>query len=227
LFGEKEASAFAQREATKRAPNKEAALRRFRVRFAWQAWGTCWGLLNKPLEYPDIASVQDVRDARANEVKAATATFVKAHVAAVGVTEGLYLHILHAHAHQQVAKWGDLRVRQSQVSVCVIVCVIALVCVHLYVCSCMSQGLEHCHKLRKQVGLNGTNRKQGQRLETMLAHKHVLAQIERTMSAGLHAALHTHKKNKQMKRMHAKVERGHALMVKLGESVPLCAPLSM
>ena len=90
-----------------------------------------------------------------------------------------------------------------------------------------AQGLEHSHKLRKQVGLNGTNRKQGQRLETMLAHKHVLAQIERTMSAGLHAALHTHKKAKQVLRMHAKVERGHALMKKLDDSVVSCAPLTV
>jgi len=117
LFGEQVASLAAQQRATKQAPNQEAALRRFRVRFAWHAWGKCWGLLNAPLLYPDQESVQQVRDVRAREVKAATAAFVESHVAAVGVTEGLYLHILHAHAHQQVAKWGDLRVRQSQVCV--------------------------------------------------------------------------------------------------------------
>ena len=171
LFGEPAASAHAQADANKQARNEEAALRRIRVRFAWEAWGDCWVLLNAPLLYPDDDTVQHVRNTRADEVEAMTADFVRKHVAAVGTTEGLYLHILHAHAHEQVRKWGDLRVRQTQ-------------------------GLEHCHKNRKQVGLNGTNRKKGQRIETMLTHKHVLAKIEREHSAGFKSRLTHQKKSK-------------------------------
>lgn len=198
LFGEPVASAKAQAAAIKEAKNQEAALRRIRVRFAWEGWGDCWKLLNKPLVYPEGVPVQEVRNKRADEVQALTADFVRKHVAAVGTTEGLYLHILHAHAHEQVRRWGDLRVRQSQ-------------------------GLEHAHKLRKQLGLNGTNRKKGQRLATMLATKMVLAALEREMSAGLQAALHTKKSQILVKRMHAKVERGHAEMKGLG---PISTPLT-
>lgn len=198
LFGEPTASAKAQADANGLARNEEAALRRIRVRFAWEAWGDCWKLLNKPLDYPDGVPEQEVRNARADEVQALTAYFVKKHVAAVGTTEGLYLHILHAHVHQQVRKWGDLRVRQSQ-------------------------GLEHCHKFRKQIGLNGTNRKKGQRLETMLAFKMVLAELERSMADSLQAVLHTKKTASAVKRMHAKIERGAAEMKALG---PITGPLT-
>ena len=127
-----------------------------------------------------------VWDIRALEVEAECAKFVTTHKLAVGTTEGLYLHILHAHAGQQVRRWGDLRVRQSQ-------------------------GLEHSHAKRKKIGLNGTNRKVGQRLETMLCFKHVLASVTRMDCTDFHA--HTHEKNKlsTIRRAVAKVERVSAL----------------
>jgi hypothetical protein len=60
-------------------------------------------------------------------------------MAGVGVTQGLYLHIVHAHMPDEIEKWANLRKRQSQ-------------------------DLEHCHKIRKCWGCDATNRRPGQRM---------------------------------------------------------------
>jgi hypothetical protein len=185
---------------------------RFKVRRAWHAWGSCWALLHKPMEYgdnPSRAEGQGIRGAgadgqggrgaggqghsapphfqvvwneRADLVKKEMCTFVKLHIDACGMTEGLYLHILHAHAHEQIKKWGDLRVRQTQ-------------------------GLEHAHKIRKRIGLNATNRKKGQRLETMLMYKQVLQHLIRWQKSDSVFNLHAKKKKALLARTHAKMLR--------------------
>ena len=140
-----------ENEAVTLAKTKESAVQRFKVLKVWHAWGVAWGLLNAPLDSTDVSSTlstTELREERAKDLERVLSVFVGFHIAAVGTTEGLYLHMLHAHAPDQVRLFGDLRVRQTQ-------------------------GLEHAHKIRKQIGLLGTNRKQGQRLATMLCHKQV------------------------------------------------------
>ena len=102
------------REAESKASDYEAAKRRHHVRQAWYAWGVCWALLNKALVYTDERKQEDVRRERAELFMISVDAFVRAHVAAVGTTEGLYMHILHAHVPDQIIRWGDLRVRQTQ-----------------------------------------------------------------------------------------------------------------
>ena len=183
LFGDDAAAIHtAQDIAIRGAKNSEAALSRFRIRKVWRQWGKTWQLLNKPMEYTEGKGRQEVWDERADEVQASTKKFVLLHLDAVNTTEGLYLHVLHSHAHQQVRKFGDLRVRQSQ-------------------------GLEHAHAARKRIGLNCTNRKQGQRLETMLTFKMVLAMLARLDGSDYHAHMHAKKKESLLRRSHAKIER--------------------
>jgi hypothetical protein len=155
---------------------------RFAVRRAWKQWGICWFRFHQPMDYSEHANYQDVWDTRANIVKKECAEFVRLHGVACGTTEGLYLHILHAHAHEQIRKWGDLRVRQTQ-------------------------GLEHAHKIRKQIGLMATNRKPGQRLKTMLTYKMVLQDLKRWQSSDLIVHMHEKNKAKLLVRLHAKLKR--------------------
>ncbi len=93
--------------------------------------------------YIDGQPPEPVWAARGQEVKLAGKIFVDAHVAAFGASQGLYLHHCHVHVWQFVTIYGDLRLRQTQ-------------------------GLEHCHKIRKRNGCEGTNRKKGQRLEQLM-----------------------------------------------------------
>ena len=67
-----------------------------------QAWGECWALLNKPMDDIDTTTYKQMWVVRAEEVRLTMEDFVRKHVACMGVTEGLYLHILHAHAHEQI-----------------------------------------------------------------------------------------------------------------------------
>jgi hypothetical protein len=172
------------------------------VRRVWHAWGKCWNLLHRPMEYPDEPAPNQhkvVWKARAEMVKVEMDNFVALHVVACGVTEGLYLHILHAHAHTQIKRWGDLRVRQTQ-------------------------GLEHAHKIRKQIGLNATNRIKGQRLETMLAFKQVLQALIRWQSKDFVRNRHEKNKAALIRRTHAKILRENSLMPK-GWISPALTPL--
>lgn len=106
--------------------------------------------------------------ARGQQVKIAGKVFVDAHVAAFGASQGLYLHHCHAHVWQFVTMFGDLRLRQTQ-------------------------GLEHCHKIRKRNGCEGTNRKKGQRLEQLMKIRVVsdhLASLHKSKAylAAMHAS---------------------------------------
>lgn len=192
LFGEdKAASAEAEADAireVKENPGKynlEGAEMRFHIRRVWHAWGLCWRLLHEPMIVNNDDNYQDVWNARADKVQEYMAEFVRLHKLAVGTTEGLYLHILQQHAHEQIRKWGDLRVRQTQ-------------------------GLEHAHKIRKQIGLMATNRKPGQRLKTMLTFKMVLQNLRRWRSDELIMNLHERKKGRLVVRLHAKLKRSNA-----------------
>jgi hypothetical protein len=93
--------------------------------------------------YVDGEPPEPLWAARGLEVKAAGKVFVDAHVAACGATQGLYLHHAHCHVWVFVTIYGDLRLRQTQ-------------------------GLEHCHKIRKRNGCEATNRKKGERLEQLM-----------------------------------------------------------
>ena len=117
------------------------------VRRAWFMWDRTWKLLNSPMEIPDGLTLEEVRQVwatRATAVEEYARSFLQSWVSAVGSTQGLYLHVLVRHIPEQIRKYGDLRCRQTQ-------------------------GLEHCHACRKEVGLHATNRKRGQRLKQMLA----------------------------------------------------------
>ena len=186
------------REAESKASDYEAAKRRHHVRQAWYAWGVCWALLNKALVYTDERKQEDVRRERAELFKISVDAFVRAHVAAVGTTEGLYMHILHAHVPDQIIRWGDLRVRQTQ-------------------------GLEHAHKIRKQVGLNASNRKPGQRIKTMMQHKSVWAAILRSEKEDWHVVVAAAKKRALSRRLHRKITN-HAVFA--GSELLLCDSLT-
>jgi hypothetical protein len=185
--------------AEEKAPDKAAAKQRHAVRHAWHAWAKCWTLLHTELGHTHaVLTLQQLRNERAELFKAAADVFVRAHVAAVGTTEGLYLHIIHAHIPAQIRKWGDLRLRQTQ-------------------------GLEHAHKIRKQVGLNASNRKPGQRIKTMMKHKTVWAAILRSEKEDYHVAIAAVKKRALIRRMHRKITRNAVI----DENVRLlCAPLT-
>jgi hypothetical protein len=120
------------------------------VRRAWFMWDRTWKLLNSPMDFPKqqsytLEEVKKVWAQRASAVETYAIAFINSWVAAVGSTQGLYLHVLARHIPEQIRKYGDLRTRQTQ-------------------------GLEHCHHCRKEVGTHATNRKQGERLAQMLAH---------------------------------------------------------
>jgi hypothetical protein len=121
------------------------------VRRAWFMWDRTWKLLNSPMEFPAKATLEQVRQVwenRATAVEEYSRSFLCSWVGAVGSTQGLYLHVLVRHIPEQIRKYGDLRCRQTQ-------------------------GLEHCHHCRKEVGIHATNRKRGQRLQQMLAFSNV------------------------------------------------------
>ena len=114
---------------------------------------------------------------------------------AVGATQGLYLHVLVKHVPDQIRMFGDLNTRQTQ-------------------------GLEHCHYCRKQVGLHATNRKPGQRLATMLAFsllkRSAMIQDETLMCAGKEELLR-HYKAEHAQRCLSKLQRTDATLTKLEE----------
>ena len=192
-------SGEARRGAESKAADPEAARRRHHTRQAWHAWGVCWALLNEPLVYTDDCKNEDVREERAALFKVSVDAFVRAHVAAAGTTEGLYMHILHAHVPDQIRRWGDLRPRQTQ-------------------------GLEHAHKIRKQVGLNASNRKQGQRILTMLRHKSLWAAILRAEKEDYHVVVAAAKKRALMLRVHRKISKNAVFDQ---SELLLCDPLTI
>ena len=125
------------------------------VRRAWHTWDTLWKLLQTGMDYPGgdvsmltLEEVKQVWAKRADEVEVMAKAFLAHWVSAHKATQGLYLHHVARHLPDQIRKFGDLRNRQTQ-------------------------GLEHCHHTRKEVGTHATNRKPGERLETMMAHSTV------------------------------------------------------
>lgn len=136
------------------------------------------------MDYSDTTKThREVWAERADEVELLAHEYVKGWVASVqGKTQGLYLHILPRHIPEEIRKWGDLRVRSSQ-------------------------GLEHCHKNRKRIGLEATNRRKGQRLLTMMVHVTVLAHVRQQLGENQYATEHAKKKATKLRHLQAKVER--------------------
>jgi hypothetical protein len=97
----------------------------------WTAYRAVWRLLNNDLDSTNPAA----RAERADAVQVEADKFLDAWVRVVGKTQGLYIHYLHAHMADWVRELGDLRPYQSQ-------------------------GLEHCHSIRKMIARQLTNRKQ-------------------------------------------------------------------
>ena len=124
--------------------------------------------------------------ARADEVKHLADIFCEKHVAACGATQGLYLHIIPAHVPDQIRKWGDMRRRQSQ-------------------------GLEHCHSIRKMIGKQCSNKKKSQRMETILTHVTIIENLMRDESGRL-SDLHEKRKQAKLKRHYTKLKRLLATM---------------
>jgi hypothetical protein len=170
--------------ATQLSSNTEAREQVVRARSAWNHWAVVWKLLNTDIDYGDFSkeTIRKVRLDQADRVRDSAFEFRKHWVAAVGATQGLYMHIVCAHIPDEVARAGDLRPYQTQ-------------------------GLEHCHKKRKQVGFNGTNRKKGQRTGTMMTNILVLDHVSKELSETQYASEHTKKKEAQVKRLFAKIER--------------------
>ena len=129
------------------------------------------------MDYSDTTKThREVWAERADEVELLAHEYVKGWVASVGKTQGLYLHILLRHIPEEIRKWGDLRVRSSQ-------------------------GLEHCHKNRKRIGLEATNRRKGQRLLTMMVHVTVLAHVRQQLGENQYATEHAKKKATKLRHL--------------------------
>ena len=86
-------------------------------------------MLNNAINTQDAAA----RGTRADTVQKLADEWLGAWVTSVGNTQGLYIHLLHAHVADWVRELGDLRPYQSQ-------------------------GLEHCHSVRKLIAKMLTNR---------------------------------------------------------------------
>jgi hypothetical protein len=63
------------------------------VRWAWHAWKVVWKEDNTAFVYDSHLTRAEVHRERANRMRVLSNAFVSRHVAAVGVTQGLYLHI--------------------------------------------------------------------------------------------------------------------------------------
>ena len=122
------------------ARSKDAALQNFYdgAMECWNLWEELWRVLNNAIDSTDATA----RGARADEVQKLADAWLDAWVDVVGNTQGLYIHLLHAHLADWVRELGDLRPYQSQ-------------------------GLEHCHSVRKLIAKMLTNRqKYGKRSRT-------------------------------------------------------------
>ena len=179
------ANTTAAQACDKKNYSREAQMQRDRVRRVWASWERAWNAVNADFDYSALSETctyEDIWADRACKIRVLMHRYVSNWVACVGATQGLYLHILVAHLPDQIERWGDLRVRSSQ-------------------------GLEHCHKRRKKIGCDATNRKKGQRLETMLTHIVVLDHIHRLLDEDYHASTHARKKNSKLRRLTAKIAR--------------------
>jgi hypothetical protein len=165
-------------------PGSEAQRQYERAVAAWDQWKSVWAVLCTDLEYGDFSVdvVRTVRKAHAEKFKIAAWEFRKRWVASVGATKGLYIHIMCAHLPDEIEKLGDLRPYQTQ-------------------------GLEHCHKQRKKIASDGTNRKKGERCGTTMAHILVVHHVSRSLSESQYAAEHTKRTQNKLQRLRAKVER--------------------
>ena len=114
-----------------REKDREVARLHANIMQLWTAWRRVWRLLNNDLD----STCAKARGARADAVQVEADAYVDAWVKVVGNTQGLYIHYMHAHVADMVREIGDLRPYQSQ-------------------------GLEHCHSLRKLIARQLTNRHQ-------------------------------------------------------------------
>jgi hypothetical protein len=188
LFGDDHAAATAADQASQAmASNKPAAAQRTRVRRVWHSWAQVWLLFNTDLRYRVGITRAQVHKECTDEMRVLTRQFVAGHVAAVGVTQGLYLHIVHANLPDEIERWGDLRKRQSQ-------------------------GLEHCHKIRKRWGCDATIRRPGQRLRTLMTLKTIRAFTKMENDHTYLGSVREQRKQATMKRIAAKEKRVLATM---------------
>jgi hypothetical protein len=154
MFDSQESFAYFYDEASKQTTFSSVAMQKcYDVRRLWRQWDRTWQLLRSKMDYgPGGISaltrtqVQDVWNKRADKVYEHATTFVGYWVKAVQATQGVYLHMIVRHVPGQIRKFGDMNTRQTQ-------------------------GLEHCHHDLKEVGMHATNKKQGQRMPTMLTHQ--------------------------------------------------------
>ena len=188
----------------------EAAKQLLLVRRVWYLWSVAWGVMNETPDYDEddykqvwadlgmcfflyrslyiyLSLVINVRLVSVGDrTEVAVHNFVKAWVAVVGATQGLYLHLLHAHLPDQIRAWGHLGRRQTQ-------------------------GLEHKHSERKEIGRRCTNRKPGQRALTMLTHSIVVGACRRADDGERHTFKKEQYKRAKFVRLTAKFKRFEAL----------------
>jgi hypothetical protein len=175
-------------EARSKAKVDETFVQLVTARRMWRRWGELWTVLNSNINYKS----GETNDSRADKVQGLAEVFVRAHVEAVGASQGLYLHLVHAHVADHIRRWGDIRLRQAQ-------------------------GLEHRHKLRKRLGCECTNRRptstyHNTRVMQMLMHTTVADFVARLMSNNQYAKEHATKKHQLEKREEAKAARVAATM---------------
>ena len=113
-----------------RAEDEDVAEEHARALLCWTTYRPLWRLLNN--DFVDVRDVQE-RKERGDQVQKLADVFLDAWVKAVGYTQGLYLHMLHAHVADWVRDLGDLRPYASH-------------------------GLEHAHSIRKLIARHLTNR---------------------------------------------------------------------
>ena len=151
----------------------------------WRLWREAWRLLNNR-----IGAGAGAREERARAVQIIADKWLAAWVTSVGNTQGLYVHLFHTHVADMIRLVGDLRPFQSQ-------------------------GLEHCHSIRKLVAKLMTNRhKFGKKSRTAQALRHLtvgrwLRKFQRDdENASQHGMRERAKARKIMKRIAKVIEEG-------------------
>ncbi len=153
MFDSPESFTLFYDQASKQTKYSAVAMRKcYDVRRVWWQWDRTWQLLRSKMDYGPRGisaltrtEVQQVWNARADNVYEHAKTFVGYWVTAVQATQGVYLHMIVKHVPGQLSRFGDMN-------------------------TCHTQGLVPCHYELKAVGIHATTKKLVQRMPTMLIH---------------------------------------------------------
>ena len=111
------------------------------MRVVWFRWDNVWKKLNANFDIDPSANPKAAWAVRACEVEQLVLLYVRAWVACVGPTEGLYLHLLLRHLPVQIALYGEHIFEHRKER--------KLMNTSGDLRSYQAQGLEHLHHIRK------------------------------------------------------------------------------